>query len=93
MTRKCHVGFGEEGACFLPEAIQERRCALTLHQKQTKRSIETEPCFLLIGSVSASSERKRNDSKEAKAKTRGTDPRQKDHDYGLIGRILQGLAL
>jgi len=50
-------------------------------------------CFLLIGSVSASSERKRNDSKEAKAKTRGTDPRRKDHDYGLIGRILQGLAL
>jgi len=30
MHRKTHVGFGEEGTCFLPEAIQERRCALTL---------------------------------------------------------------
>lgn len=24
MTRKCHVRFGEEGACFLPEAIQAK---------------------------------------------------------------------
>ena len=30
MHRKTHVGFGEEGTCFLPEANQERRCALTL---------------------------------------------------------------
>ena len=30
MTRKCHVGFGEEGACFLPDVNQERRRALTL---------------------------------------------------------------
>jgi len=33
MTRKCHVGFGEKGACFLPEAIQERRRAFTLLRK------------------------------------------------------------
>ena len=35
MKRKFHVGFGEEGACFLPEAIQERRCALTLPESPT----------------------------------------------------------
>ena len=30
MKRKFHVGFGEEGACFLPDVNQERRRALTL---------------------------------------------------------------
>jgi len=30
MTRKCHVGFGEEGVCFLSDASQTRRHTLTL---------------------------------------------------------------
>jgi len=37
MKRKFHVGFGEEGACFLPDVNQERRRALTLHTRDRTR--------------------------------------------------------
>jgi len=29
VTRKCHAGFGSEGACFLPEAIRAWQRTLT----------------------------------------------------------------